>query len=868
MRMVRLIITLCCSIWISQIQAASVENTIELRILPVGRTLDIIEASASLHPVRWLVNICTQSEEAYQAVYLRWTIRDWEGRSVSRQIPFSLGSVRYPVYKNNTPVEIAFTPQKLGWHELTAQLVRQDDTVLAEATRGFAVIEPAKSSGKYFRYGVSGTGYRPVRQEFIDYIESLSLLGVDIVREVFYWPQVQQTADPVFEFQYYDTFEKMCAEQGLDSVWCFLWTPYWATEETFDSADWSRWTLSVPRLDVWKEFVRQTAAHFQGRVKYYEVWNEPDLGDYWVDSPANYARLQNAAFEEIHRADPNAKTLNGGFGMFSMQPNPDFLKQFMPKADPGNWDIRAYHDYHTFQDMQERAQQHHDLYEGSGLQTNPVWVTEGGYESSMAGGERQQAVTDIQKVATAPFFGLDGYFVFTLHDLDPVRTSGVKTEFGLLNADFQPKPAFAAYQRLIAEVASRQYKPSAVASQNSEGIWSLLYSGDQSHRLVLWQEQPYRSGPVVIEMPEGSSIENVVDMMGNLRPFVRLDDRRVIFYLSQEPVYVRCGGKALYPQVTSVLQVVDAPCLVSGKNVALQMEVSNPLLQAGCYDVALQSDFGLVVDPASQRVELSAKESIRLVFNLLKNENNSDLSRVRVIFKSDRGAGSFEYPLEMESARLIPYGSVDTNGLPAAVLEQSTDVDLQNALPTPEWQWNGPKDLSAKAWLAWSSRGVEIFIHVADQTHQPCDPGQAWRSDSVQIGLTSNLHDQEFLEIGVGASADQSTCTEIYRTTGKENMTCGPVRVADGIEAKVSAGTNQCDYDIQIPWTALGLEGPPTEPFRLSFIVNDNDGLGRKQWIQLSPGIGGEKNALRFPAFVCKPFGRTNAISMVAAPLK
>ncbi|MFA4943410.1 MAG: hypothetical protein WC789_01770 [Lentisphaeria bacterium] len=46
--------------------------------------------------------------------------------------------------------------------------------------------------------------------------------------------------------------------------------------------------------------------------------------------------------------------------------------------------------------------------------------------------------------------------------------------------------------------------------------------------------------------------------------------------------------------------------------------------------------------------------------------------------------------------------------------------------------------------------------------------------------------------------------------------------------------------------------GAPRNAFRLNFIVNDDDGLGRKQWVQMTPGIGEEKNPARFRAFICR----------------
>ncbi|MBN1558092.1 MAG: hypothetical protein JW951_08095, partial [Lentisphaerae bacterium] len=362
----------CTALALSALSALSAPD-IEMEILPVGRTLDAIAWSSSSDPIEWVAGIQSRLDERMESARLVWTVTPWQGAAEHVETPLVLGEKRHPYYKNFTPVPILYTPQRLGWHELTVELLGPGGEALARRRQGFAVYEPARSSGRHFRYGITGTGIRPSGEEFNRYMETIRALGVDIHREVFYWPQAQQDAQPVYEFQYHDTVRNMLQRGGIDALWCFLWTPHWAVEADIAETDWPRWALSMPRLEAWTRFVRAAASHFKGRVRYYEVWNEPDLGDYWVDTPASHAQLQNAAFEVIKEVDPAAQTMNGGFGMFSMEPNPDFLEQFLPRAETGHWDIRAYHDYHTLEDMQRRLTKHRELYAGNVMETRPVW---------------------------------------------------------------------------------------------------------------------------------------------------------------------------------------------------------------------------------------------------------------------------------------------------------------------------------------------------------------------------------------------------------------------------------------------------------------------------------------------------------------
>jgi hypothetical protein len=51
-----------------------------------------------------------------------------------------------------------------------------------------------------------------------------------------------------------------------------------------------------------------------------------------------------------------------------------------------------------------------------------------------------------------------------------------------------------------------------------------------------------------------------------------------------------------------------------------------------------------------------------------------------------------------------------------------------------------------------------------------------------------------------------------------------------------------------LAWSDLGISKPEHGmKLGLNFIVNDNDGLNRKGWLEWTPGIGGSKKPQAFP---------------------
>jgi len=70
------------------------------------------------------------------------------------------------------------------------------------------------------------------------------------------------------------------------------------------------------QIDAFLRYVKWTVQHFRGRIRYYELWNEPSEY-FWnpTPSPRAYAELAKRVIATIHATDPNAKFVFGAFGL-------------------------------------------------------------------------------------------------------------------------------------------------------------------------------------------------------------------------------------------------------------------------------------------------------------------------------------------------------------------------------------------------------------------------------------------------------------------------------------------------------------------------------------------------------------------------
>ena len=104
------------------------------------------------------------------------------------------------------------------------------------------------------------------------------------------------------------------------------------------------WPPTTPeQIEAFSNYVRWTVGHFRGRIHYYALWNEQDIG-YWNSwgNPEEYGRLLKAFIPAVHDSDPSAKVIFGGLA----DPSRDFARRALDACQcAAGLDVFAYHTY-------------------------------------------------------------------------------------------------------------------------------------------------------------------------------------------------------------------------------------------------------------------------------------------------------------------------------------------------------------------------------------------------------------------------------------------------------------------------------------------------------------------------------------------
>ena len=166
--------------------------------------------------------------------------------------------------------------------------------------------------------------------------------------------------------------------------------------------------------------------------------------------------------------------------------------------------------------------------------------------------------------------------------------------------------------------------------------------------------------------------------------------------------------------------------------------------------------------------------------------------------------------------------------------------------------WSGVDDLSTKTMMQYDEENLYLAVETRDDiiTLNPARNGDIWLYDSIQFGTSFEW------EPGKGQDVEKFTEISLGDTEKGPYVYCGRVE-SEGVspgsvekyEFKLKRNGIRTYYEIAIPWSQLTgkkIDWENTESFRFSMLVNDNDGKGRKGWIEYGSGIGATKDISQF----------------------
>lgn len=174
--------------------------------------------------------------------------------------------------------------------------------------------------------------------------DKLAAIGVKYVRIQSGWQRTEREKG-VYDFSWLDDIVNRLIADGM-----IPWINIIYGNELYDERAAEAFgavgcppIFSEEAMDAWLAYVRELVIHFKGRVRDYEIWNEPDGRGTWKcgANPRDYAHLVIPTARTIHSADPNARALLGAMCRANML-------FFAELADAGAFDVCDALTYHCY----------------------------------------------------------------------------------------------------------------------------------------------------------------------------------------------------------------------------------------------------------------------------------------------------------------------------------------------------------------------------------------------------------------------------------------------------------------------------------------------------------------------------------------
>ena len=709
-----------------------------------------------------------------------------------------------------------------------------------------AVMEPAgpeTSHRKYFLFGNGGCEQPGL----------LSQIGIDVVRMSDEWCY---GADPdgKYDWSDYDRQIEQAERYGLMKQWLMTYTPGWGIRKDFikPTGEWYGGGAPI-EPEAFRMYAHDLATRYKGRIDFYETRNEVDLNTYWRGTTDQYLEIQKISFEEIRKADPQAKVLTSGFATLTdhggRHLNPTIMERTVKEAQD-SFDYLAFHQHGDFFGVFQPVVDGELASICKSLKSpKPLFYTETSvcsdrnWQSQVGQGDEL-----IKKVVFAWARGAYAYEWFSALDW---KNSEM---WGLCTWDFQAKPAYLAYNTLIKTL--RGLTPQRQLKLGPDQ-WAFVFADPEgkSNRqvVVCWRENSrLPDADVRLVIGEKATCKRM-DQYGNHvdEPVIGGQVRAA---LRNHPVYFVVEGGEAITQALPLVVPGSVAAFDTGSTLHLVAEVGNPADRERTLRINWQMppEFKGVAVVPEQTVKLAAgaKQQVAVDVPIPADLSMPSFGSLLVglhyaVDGVESWQGKLVLPLQL--TRTISDGDFAKRKADFTLETGESVVNFFAADPgNTDKIWKGPADLSAKAWLGRTKDTLVFRCEVSDDVQdQPFLGGDSWKGDGIQVAFAIPGQKGNW-ELCLYQTNDQTTRVHLFAMPADTAL----ANPWDKTPLKITRQNGKMIYEASFPYALYGITDDilTAKGIRFNFIVNDSDGKGiRNGFIRLAAGIGEGKSTEKFP---------------------
>lgn len=317
--------------------------------------------------------------------------------------------------------------------------------------------------------------------------------GIKWTRINFRWRDVEREKGE-FDFSGMDASVEHLRKDGVGILAILASPPDWHRRvpqnyKPIESGAHKGWGDFPPNdLNAWGEYVYQAVKHFKGKIKYFEIWNEPHFDLFFNGGTADdYVALLKVAYTQAKKANPDCRIVGLG------GTDAEYARKVFEKGGHNYMDIASIHIYNMFGHPPEKAWYAASLNDSKKVveEYKPgmgIWLTETGWPTHSGFSEGWMGVTSenqanflVRSIVLSLSYGVKRIFWFSAKDAGDDKTN-FEWNQGLLSHDGKPKPSYFAYSALIQFLEGKTFAKKIEIPK----VQARLFTGKNKAVCVLW----------------------------------------------------------------------------------------------------------------------------------------------------------------------------------------------------------------------------------------------------------------------------------------------------------------------------------------------------------------------------------------------
>jgi hypothetical protein len=305
------------------------------------------------------------------------------------------------------------------------------------------------------------------------WMPQMAQAGVKWARLFPEWNGIQPTRS-TWNWTRVDSLLDAASAQGIEVSGLFFYNVSWLNSDTH--------TFPMADLAAWSAYVSALVSHAKGRVRYWEVWNEPQ-GFAAGGTPDDYAQVAVRAFDAARAADPDAR-----IGLSVAANDVNYLERTIAAGAAGHFDFVAVHPYEITEALEEgwepvfmgivRTIRKMLAASDPPRASAPVWFTELGRWSSGSAADDARQARDLMKAYTMAI--AQGAARVSWYEARDGQGG-----FGLIRSDGSLRPACSALKSLTAHLGpSPRYQ--GWVQMEAGRDYGFVFQGPATSAMPLW----------------------------------------------------------------------------------------------------------------------------------------------------------------------------------------------------------------------------------------------------------------------------------------------------------------------------------------------------------------------------------------------